>query len=78
MSPIVALIGHNGTVGENILPYLVDAHKKGSIKLVILHRPNSDLSKIPSDTGIEKRIIELEEGKVDAIKAVVKDLEVVM
>ncbi|XAO22688.1 hypothetical protein I312_101461 [Cryptococcus bacillisporus CA1280] len=78
MSPIVALIGHNGTVGENILPYLVDAHKKGSIKLVILHRPNSDLSKIPSDAGIEKRIIELEEGKVDAIKAVVKDLEVVI
>lgn len=78
MSPIVALIGHNGTVGENILPYLVDAHKKGAIKLVILHRPNSDASKIPSDAGIEKRIIELEEGKIDAIKAVVKDLEVVM
>lgn len=78
MSPIVALIGHNGTVGENILPYLVEAHKKGSIKLVILHRPNSDLSKIPSDAGIEKRIIELEEGKINTIKAVVKDLEVVM
>ena len=78
MSPVVALIGHNGTVGNNLLPYLVEAHKKGSIKLVILHRPSTELSKIPSDVGIEKRIVELEDGKIDSIKAAVKDLEVVM
>ncbi|OWZ74143.1 hypothetical protein AYX14_00364 [Cryptococcus neoformans] len=78
MAPVVALIGHNGTVGNNLLPYLVEAHKKGSIKLVILHRSSSDLSKVPSDAGIEKRIVELEDGKIDSIKAAVKDLEVVI
>lgn len=78
MAPIVALLGHNGTVGSNLLPYLINAHAKGSLKLVILYRPSSDLSKIPSDEGIEKRVIELKDGEKEKIRATVKDLEVIM
>ncbi|KIR77072.1 hypothetical protein I305_06046 [Cryptococcus gattii E566] len=75
MAPIVALLGHNGTVGSNLLPYLINAHTKGSLKLVILYRPSSDLSKIPSDEGIEKRVIELKDGETENIRVTVKDLE---
>lgn len=78
MAPIVALLGHNGTVGSNLLPYLINAHTKGSLKLVILYRPSSDLSKIPSDEGIEKRVIELKDGETEKTRVTVKDLEVIM
>ncbi|XAO24060.1 hypothetical protein I312_102850 [Cryptococcus bacillisporus CA1280] len=46
MAPIVALLGHNGT--------------------------------IPSDEGIEMRVIELKDGKKEKIRATVEDLEVII
>ncbi|WVQ74178.1 hypothetical protein IAR50_003772 [Cryptococcus sp. DSM 104548] len=77
MSPItVGLLGHTGTVGSALFTPLYEAHKKGDLKLVILHRPSSDISKVPSD--VDKRVVELEESKVDAIKDATKDLEVVI
>ncbi|WVQ79531.1 hypothetical protein IAT38_001630 [Cryptococcus sp. DSM 104549] len=75
MSPItVGLIGSNGIVGSNFLPYLATAHKEGKIKLTVLHREGSDLSKVPE--GVEKRVLDLDGGKAD--KSVVGDLEVVI
>lgn len=75
MAPIVALLGHNGTVGSDLLPYLINSHTKGSLKLVILYRPSSDLSKISSDEGVEKRVMKLKDGEKEKIRATVKDLE---
>ncbi|WVQ74179.1 hypothetical protein IAR50_003773 [Cryptococcus sp. DSM 104548] len=77
MSPVtVGLLAHTGTVGAALFTPLYEAHKRGDVKLVILHRPSSDVSKVPA--GVDKRIVELEESKVDAIRGATKDLEVVI
>ncbi|TYJ51392.1 hypothetical protein B9479_008042 [Cryptococcus floricola] len=77
MSPItVGLLAHNGSVGRALLASLYQAQTKGDLKVVVLHRPNSDTSKVPSD--VEKRVVELGEGKVDAVRDATKDLEVVI
>jgi nucleoside-diphosphate-sugar epimerase len=59
----VAIRGHDGNVGRHVLPHLVKAHQQGLIRLVILHRPSSDTSKLPSN--IELRVIDTdtEEGR---------------
>ncbi|ODN73180.1 hypothetical protein L202_07741 [Cryptococcus amylolentus CBS 6039] len=77
MSPVtVGLLGPTGTVGGALFKSLYEAHKKGDVKLVVLHRSGSDTSKLPSD--VDKRVVDLEESKVDAIKDATKDFEVVI
>lgn len=63
MTNTIAIRGHDGNVGKHVLPHLIKAHQEGHIRLVVLHRPTSDVSKIPS--GIELRAIDTdtEEGK---------------
>jgi len=71
----VGILGHNGLVGAALIPSLVKAHQANQLKLVVLHRATSDVSKIPS--GIEKRVIDLAAG-VDAIKSVVKGINILL
>lgn len=55
---------------------LLKAHRAGELKLVVLHQPQPDLSKYPSD--VEKRAIDLADGNVSKIADALKDLQVVM
>ncbi|WWD10219.1 hypothetical protein V865_008353 [Kwoniella europaea PYCC6329] len=74
----VGLFGFTGTVGSAVLSPLIDAHKDDKINLIILHRESSDLSKIPSDANVEKRLVYLDESGVKKTKSVVGDLDVVI
>ncbi|WVQ74180.1 hypothetical protein IAR50_003774 [Cryptococcus sp. DSM 104548] len=77
MSPVtIGLLAHTANVGAALFGPLYEAHKKGDVKFVILHRPGSDVSKVPFD--VDKRVVELDEGKVDAIRDAMRDLEVVI
>ncbi|WRT67071.1 uncharacterized protein IL334_004037 [Kwoniella shivajii] len=77
MAPIVVgFVGSAGTVGKSTLPYLLEQDKAGKIKLVILHREGSDLSKIPQE--VEKRVVQLDENGSEQNKAAVEGLEVLL
>ncbi|WWD15959.1 hypothetical protein CI109_100383 [Kwoniella shandongensis] len=78
MSPTVGLYGFTGTVGSAILPALVKVHQEGKIKLVILHRESTDLSKLPKDAKLETRVVDLSDAGKEKNKAAVKDLNVVV
>ena len=53
---VVGILGHNGRVGSELLEQLTSLHAN-NITVVVLHRPGSNTSTIP--TGIETREIEL-------------------
>ncbi|KAK6902858.1 hypothetical protein I203_108118 [Kwoniella mangroviensis CBS 8507] len=74
----VGLFGFTGTVGSAVLSPLIDAHKDDKINLIILHRESSDLSKIPSNANVEKRLVYLDESGVEKTKSAVGDLDVVI
>jgi hypothetical protein len=77
MSPItVGLIGHNGLVGAKILAHFAALQTEGKIKLVVLHRPGSSISAVPSD--IEKRAIDLTAADGPAFDAAVQGLDVLV
>ena len=71
MPHTVGLLAPNGNVGAAALPYLVEAHKAGQIKLVVLHRPTGPPKNLPKDlVGIEVRPVDLEGDKKDIEQAV--------
>ncbi|KAK6902861.1 hypothetical protein I203_108121 [Kwoniella mangroviensis CBS 8507] len=74
--PVIGFLGYTGLVGSHILPHLLEYHKQGQIKLIILHRKGSDTSKIPDD--VEKRSIDLSEGGKEINKKAVEGLQVVL
>ncbi|WVQ98679.1 hypothetical protein IAU59_005810 [Kwoniella sp. CBS 9459] len=76
MAPVVALLGYSGTVGSSLLPELLEQNKQGNIKLVVLYREGSDVSKIPSD--VEKREVQLDEAGLEKNKKAVEGVEVVV
>ncbi|WWD15861.1 hypothetical protein CI109_100285 [Kwoniella shandongensis] len=78
MSPTIALLGHNGKVGVSVFLNLLKAHREGKIALTVLHREGSDLSKVPTDAGVETRLIDLSETGVEKTKSAVKDADVVI
>ena len=49
MPTTIAIVGHNGNVGKQVVPHLVKAHQAGHIKLIVLHRPSSGLNNVPAD-----------------------------
>ncbi|WVW83155.1 hypothetical protein I302_105173 [Kwoniella bestiolae CBS 10118] len=73
---VIGFLGFTGLVGSSILPHLLEFNEQGKIKLIILHREGSDLSKIPE--GIDKRLIDLSENGKDLNKKAVEGLEVVL
>lgn len=77
MSPtIVGILGHTGRVGSQITKNLINYQAQGLIKLVILHRPSSNISGLPS--GVETRVVELEKEEPEKHFDAIKDLNVVM
>ncbi|WVR05126.1 hypothetical protein IAU60_002138 [Kwoniella sp. DSM 27419] len=72
----VALIGHNGLLGSRLLRSLVHAEAEGSIKLTVLHRETSSTTDIPE--GIEKRVVRLDESGLEANRAALEGVEVVL
>jgi hypothetical protein len=72
----VGLINHNGQLGSAVMSALAPHAQKGDIKLVVLHRPSSDLSKVPH--GVETRVLDLEKGDKAELKEAVKGLNIVM
>ena len=77
MSPTtIGILGHTGRVGSQITKNLIKYHTQGLVKLVILHRPGSRISDLPSE--IETRVIELEKDEPENHFDAIKDLNVVM
>ena len=72
----VALLSHTGLVGRGLLKPFLAAHVTKQINLVILHRPDSDISSIPND--IEKRVLDLVSNDRDEITAAVEGIEILM
>ncbi|WVQ84375.1 hypothetical protein IAT38_006527 [Cryptococcus sp. DSM 104549] len=80
MSYTVALYNHNGLVGKALLHELIKEYDKGTFKLVVLHRPQSDLSALPKDTGIETKAVYVDapEGHEEDNKKAVAGLNIVV
>jgi uncharacterized protein YbjT (DUF2867 family) len=74
MTTTIAIIGHNGNVGQKVLPHLIKAHQAGQIKLVVLHRPSSAIDSVPST--VEKRVMTGTDHK--SLKEVVKGVTVLL
>lgn len=75
MAPhVVGLQGHTGHVGNAALKALITGHDSGKFKLVVLHRPGSDLSKVPKQ--VETRVLNLDDPDPVKIKAAVEGLNV--
>jgi len=72
----VGLLGHTGRVGSEILKNLIKYNQAGLIKPIVLHRPSSDISKIPS--GIETRVLDLANDEPAQHLAAVEGINVVM
>ncbi|GFZ49149.1 hypothetical protein JCM24511_06899 [Saitozyma sp. JCM 24511] len=69
----VGLIGHNGRVGSAVLTALL---KRNDLRVVVLHRPESDVTSIPA--GMEKRVLDLEKGSPGEIEKAIEGLQVVI
>ncbi|WVF72249.1 hypothetical protein IAT40_007061 [Kwoniella sp. CBS 6097] len=76
MAPIVAHLGYTGTVGSHLLAELIEQNKQGNIKLIVLYREGSDLSKIPSN--VERREVQLDEAGLEKNKKAIEGVEVVV
>jgi hypothetical protein len=74
----VGLLGHTGRIGAQAFKHLLEAHKAGTITLIVLHRPSSDVStdRVPPD--VEKRVLDLKRGSEAQIKEAVKGLQVLV
>ena len=72
----VGLLGATGYMGASFCAGLLKAHCAGELKLIVLHQPQSKLSKYPKE--VEKREIDLENDSISKISDTVKDLHVVM
>ncbi|WWC90092.1 uncharacterized protein L201_005025 [Kwoniella dendrophila CBS 6074] len=74
----VGLLGFTGTVGAATLGPLIKAHEESKLNLVILYRESSDLSKLPSDIDLQKRVVYLDEQGTEKTREAVKDLNVII
>ena len=72
----VGILGVTGFMGSLYARGLLKAHRSGQLRCVILHRPESDLSRYP--TNIEKRSLDLEHGELADAADKMKDLQVVV
>ncbi|WWC61188.1 uncharacterized protein I303_103768 [Kwoniella dejecticola CBS 10117] len=74
--PVIGHIGYSGLVGKSILTNLLEHHKAGKVRLVVLYREGSDLSQIPDD--VEKRLVQLDDSGAEQNKKAVEGLEVLL
>jgi nucleoside-diphosphate-sugar epimerase len=72
----VGIIGHTGRVGSQVLKNLITYHEQGQIEVIVLHRPSSDISKVPS--GIETRVIDLTQDEPEKHLAAIQGINVIM
>ncbi|CAD6573784.1 MAG: hypothetical protein TREMPRED_000909 [Tremellales sp. Tagirdzhanova-0007] len=72
----VGVIGHNGNLGRAALIPLLGLHDSQKIKLVIFHRPSSNLSSIPAE--VEKRVLDLDSKDSTAIKSAIKGINIII
>lgn len=76
----VAIYGASGSLGKATLASLLSSHQAGHIKLVILHRPSSDIKSLNLPSDVETRAIDLEsdnDDNVTSLKAI-KGLDVIV
>lgn len=77
MSPTtIGVLGHTGRIGSQVVKHLIKYHQQGKIRLVILHRPSSNISNLPED--VETRVIKLDKDEPEKHFEAVKGLNVVM
>ena len=71
MSRTVALFGHSGATGKVIVPVLA---AESSIKLKVLHRPSSDVSKLPSSV----ETVKVDYSDVSAVTEALRGVDIVV
>ena len=76
MPHVVALQGHTGLTGTAAFKALLVQHDAGRLTLVVIHRPGSDTSMVPST--VETRELDLSKPDEAKIRAAVKGLSVYM
>jgi hypothetical protein len=72
----VALVNHNGRLGRAIYAALLPLVQHFRIALVVLHRPDSDISSIPPE--VETRALDLDRGDLAHVRTAVQGINVVM
>ena len=73
----MALINPKGQVGSAVLEYLLPAAESEQIHLVVLHRPESDVSSLKAHQVVETRSLNLTDP-VETNKAKLQDVNVLM
>jgi aspartate-semialdehyde dehydrogenase len=72
----VGIIGHTGRVGSQVLKNMASYHEQGLLRVIVLHRPSSDVSKVHSD--LETRILDLAQDEPDKHLAAIQGINVIM
>lgn len=76
MPNTVALLTVTGTLGPHLLKALGDQHVSGKIKLIALHRPDSDISNVPN--GVETRVLDYESATAEDVAKALKGVEILV
>jgi hypothetical protein len=76
MANTVALLAPTGLLGSQLLPVLAAKHKQGVIRLIVLHRATSDVSKVPSD--VEKRVFDFAAVTPELLQTALAGVDVLM
>ena len=74
----VGIYGATGYMGAPFTRALLKAHRGSLLRLVILHRPGSDLTRYPQDKTVETRCIDLEAEETASLAKKLTDLQVVV
>lgn len=75
----VAIYGATGNLGKSALPHFIKFHNENKLKLVILHRPGSNIASLNLPSSIETRAIDLEKDEpASAYVDIVKDIDIVV
>lgn len=72
----VALLSVTGLIGSNLLTALTKAHTEGKIKLIVLHRPSSNVALVPAE--VEKRVIDIASASEKEVHAALDGVDILM
>jgi uncharacterized protein YbjT (DUF2867 family) len=79
MPKTVAVFGATGSLGRAVIAALKKSHTTGHVKLVVLHRPSSNLASLNLPSDVATRLIDLESHSDDEAQvSSLRDLDVIM
>lgn len=76
MAPTVALLTATGLLGTQLAKTLGAQDAASKIKLVVLHRPSSDLSALPAST--ERRPLDIETATAEDVATALQGVDILV